>query len=229
MVNLPIVTEGVHAAAHPFSSVTFPDVAGESSLHKILRKRDGNIPNELHWKDLISFLNSPFIILPFCASTQWQDLVSPCPSPRLPSLPPRLNSSWPSWAEPRGTFGIAANRTCSSGSCSSCTWDLMSRCVVSDPGEFRFSVLFKANRNHKSMQNFSTKHIWHKKFNMAFFSPRLQTVQILWVKNLFPHPNAAGFNWMFTEDKENNLALKNVCNDEIYYQNWSIRCWNTPW
>lgn len=111
------------------------DASSDSSLHKILRKRDGNIllncmiillsQKSTPVKDVLE--NAPLILLPDCASIQWQELVLSLQSPLLPSPRPRLRSSWRNWAEPRGNFGTAVDQTYSSGLCSLCTWDLMSR------------------------------------------------------------------------------------------------------
>lgn len=111
--------------------LSFTDVSSDgSSLHKILRKRDGNMQTFL----LYNWYSRPVasalaFFCPYCVSIQWQGLVLPPQNPPSLSLRPRLRSSWRSWAGPKGTFGIAADQMYSSGLCSLCTWAMMNRWV----------------------------------------------------------------------------------------------------
>lgn len=127
--KLPVMKNGAsYCSSLSLCQLSWTDVSSDSSLHKILRKRDGNVLlNSII--TLLVFWKCPFILLPYCASIQWQELVLPPQSPPLPSPLPRPKSSWQNWAEPRGTFGIAAEQTYSSGLRSLCTWDLTSRWV----------------------------------------------------------------------------------------------------
>lgn len=81
------------------------------------------------------FGKCPLVLVCDWSSLQWQELLLPPPGPPWPSPLPKPWRSWERWAGPRGTFGIAADQTCSSGSLSLCPWDLMSRWVVELSGE----------------------------------------------------------------------------------------------
>lgn len=120
-----------NTAAHPRCLSWTGVSADRRSLHKVLRKRDGNNIHGLIMQ-LIQINTCERIFqtsISLFVLTQLQELLLAPPSPLLPSLHQRPKSFWRSWAGPKGTSGIAVYLTYSNGLCSSCIWALMSRCV----------------------------------------------------------------------------------------------------